>query len=114
MGCHGGGYDARKHFRTGFIGIIDQIRIVIDEAGIETGCAKVRVFQDLQIKGNRRFDSEQSHVPECPLTPFDDIFPRQRADNNFRQHRVVEGRNFIARINCGIGTDAGAARRIIA
>jgi hypothetical protein len=114
MRGHDRGDHAGQHFRPGFVGILDEIRILFDETGIEAGGAKLRMFQNPQIIGNRRFDAEQSHIAQRALTALDHVFPGHRANDDFRHHGIVKRRNFVTGVNRGIGAHARAARRVIA
>ena len=114
MGGDGGGDGDGQVRRVALDRVIQQLRVAVDEAGVELAAAELRVAQDFLVVGRGGLHALHAHVVEGSQAAIQGFFPGQRPDDQLQAHRVVVRRNAVAGVDRRVGAYAGAAGGVVA
>src|SRR3970282_1957693 len=89
--------------------VVYQLRMRLDESGIEFRVTELPSLEDFLMIGNGGFHSLHTGITQGALGACDRLLPGERPDGELGTHRVVVTRKFVAGVDCGIGAHARTA-----
>src|SRR5512139_3498965 len=114
MRGYGGRDGGCDHFRRFLFGVLGEVRVFVDEAGVEAPAAELGILEDFLVVGDRRLHAVDQHVGERAAAAREGRFPVQVPYRELGAHRVEVGRDHVVGVDRRVHPHPGTARRVVA